>query len=521
MYHILIVDDEFLVRLGLKTTIDWSAHGYYVVGEAANGKEALDMVRSLHPDIVLVDIQMPLLDGIQFISEAKKINQNISFIILSNHESFQYAKQAMKLGVSQYLLKSEINADTLLATLESVHIERNSGKDPSQLPGPARKAYLAGVLSKTPINTRFSGELTEAPPEGLFPERNYVAIKFFCNVGLMNESSVNMLGKMMASLVEDEFPGVTFCKTLYQMHYFMTLICPVLPGQDAGNHFLDKSSSIGRKLRYYFSVTLKGGISLEQGADIPELLTQAEWARQQCFFCEADFVRYDASFLGSPKSDSYYQVSNSKISGYLAEGNKEGLRSYIQDIFKELREKRSYSSVHHTFIDFLSAAKSGLEKLELNNVDSIKNKLDYDNWNLLSSVDETESYICDVFESILTGRHASAPEYSASVRKAIAYIEEFYASNITLEEIADHIEISKSYLSMLFKQETGINLVAFLNQYRIGQGKKLLTTTNLKIYQIADAIGFGSPYYFSKVFKTMTGMQCKEYRDTFMEVDRS
>jgi two-component system response regulator YesN len=214
-------------------------------------------------------------------------------------------------------------------------------------------------------------------------------------------------------------------------------------------------------------------------------------------------------------------VSSTKILGYLAQGNREELHEYIKHVFDELRLGGSYSCVHHTFIDCLSIAKSGLEKMDFDQVSNIRNRLDYGNWNHLSSVAETESYLWDLFESILIGRYAPDAVYSASVRKAIAYMEEFYASSITLEEIAGHVEISKSYLSMLFKQETGINLVAFLNQYRIGRGKKLLATTNLKIYEIADVIGFGSPYYFSKVFKTMTGMQCKEYRDTFLEVNRS
>lgn len=521
MYHILIVDDEFLVRLGLKTTIDWPTYGYQVVGEAANGKEALEMVQTLNPDIVLVDIQMPLMDGIQFITAARKINREISFIILSNHESFQYAKQAIKLGVSQYLLKSEINADTLLAALESVRTEQNLDKVNRQNPDQERKAYLASYLSKAPINTGISSEHLDVPTEGLFPETQYVVLKFFCNIGLMNEQSTSMLSKMIISLLEDEFPGMIYCETIYQMHYYITLICPVSAKRTETNYYMGRSSSIGRKLKYYFSVALKGGISKEEQSErIPQLLAQAECARQQCFFGEDDFIIYDESFQELLKKERAYHISNSKISGYLLEGDRQSMRAYIQSVFQELKWGKSYSCVHHTFIDFLSIAKSGLEKLNIANDENIKKKLDYDSWNNLTSVDETKNYICDVFESILIGKHASDSGYSASVRKAIAYIEEFYASNITLEEIASKIEISKSYLSMLFKQETGINLIVFLNQYRIGRGKKLLATTNLKIYQIADAIGFGSPYYFSKVFKTMTGMQCKEYRDAFLEVDK-
>lgn len=519
MYNILIVDDEFLVRLGLKTTIDWEAHGYKVVGEASNGKEALEMVQLLSPDIVLVDIKMPLIDGLQFITEAKKIDQSISFIILSNYESFQYAQQAISLGVSQYLLKSEINADTLLATLESVQLERSSGQVKSQDKNQARRAYLISNLARAPINTIPAG--MDTPPEGLFSEERYVVLKFFCNIGLMNEQSIDMLGKMMLSLIEDKFPKTVCSEAIYQKHYYITLICPVLTNGDTKNCCKENSSSIGRKIKYYFSVTLKGGISQEEGpVHIPKLLRQAEEAREQCFFGKTDFIIYDERFQKSIKNDTAYHVSNSKISGYLTERDKQSLKIYIQHVFEAVKAQRSYSCAHHTFIDFLSIAKSNLERLGTEGIEQISNKLDYDNWNNLTSIDETEKYICDVFDSILDAKSQSGPGYSAGVKKAIAYMKENYASNITLEEIAGHVEISRSYLSMLFKQETGINLVTYLNQYRIERGKKLLATTNYKIYEIADAIGFGSPYYFSKVFKEITGMQCKEYRDNFLEVDK-
>lgn len=520
MYHILIVDDEFLVRLGLKTTIDWTAHGYKVVGEAANGKEALELVQTLKPDIVLVDIKMPLIDGLSFITEAKKLNQDISFIIFSNYESFQYAKRAMHLGVSQYLLKSEINADTLLATLESVKLERNSVKSKHQDINQARHSYLSRNLSKTQINTYISSEYLEAPPEEIFPAARYIVVKYFLNISLMNEQSIDMLGKMMVSLIEDEFPDSAYTEVIYQMHYYMTFIYPVTITGMSESDYLSKSNSISRKLKYYFSVVLKGGISQKGSAkEIPQLLSEAERARQQCFFEPINFVVYNRKLHESIQQNPHFHISSSRISENLEKREKDKIKDYIHSVFTELKKLKCYSCVHHTFIDFLSIAKTNLEKLNFEGMDNISNKLYYDNWNILASVDETESYICDIFDSILDVRSRTGSSYSASVKRAVAYIEENYASNITLDEIAGRAEISRSYLSMLFKQETGTNLVTYLNQYRIEKGKKLLTATNLKIYEIADTIGFGSPYYFSKVFKEITGMQCKEFRDTFSEVN--
>ena len=532
MYHILIVDDEFLVRLGLKTTIDWEVNGYKVVGEASNGKEALEMVQSSMPDIVLVDIKMPLMDGLEFITEARKISKDISFIILSNYDNFQYAKLAMKLGVSQYLLKSEINDDTLLATLESVCTERRSRHTRDQDDHQAKKAYLSNNLSKTQINECIPISRMDAPPEGLFRAESYVVMKYFCSIDLPNEQSIDMLSKTMISLIEDEFSGVVYSEVIYQMHYYITLICPADGYLEKS--YVEKSVSIGRKIKYYFSVSLEGGISRNGNAEnLPQLLRQAEWARQQCFFrrtrekrtsdirCsgESTFVVYEEGFQKSPKKEERPHVSSSKILGYLTENNSGELKNYIHDIFFRIKKQSSYTVVQHVFIDFLSIAKSSLEKLNITAAESFSAKLDYDNWNILTSVEETEVYIYDIFEGILGFMSKGISGYSASVKKAIAYVEENYASNITLEDVSHHGEISRSYLSMLFKQETGINFVTYLNQYRIEKGKKLLTDTNLKIYEIAEEIGFGSPYYFSKVFKELTGIQCKEYRNYYSEMN--
>ncbi|MGC4019788.1 MAG: response regulator [Muricomes sp.] len=531
MYHILIVDDEFLVRLGLKTTIDWEANGYKVVGEASNGKEALEMARSSKPDIVLVDVKMPLMDGLEFITEAKKISEDISFIILSNYENFQYAKLAMKLGVSQYLLKSEINEDILLATLESVCTERRSRHVRHQDDNQARKAYLSNNLSKAQINECIPIGRMDAPPEGLFKAEGYVVMKYFCSIGLLNEQSIDMLSKTMISLIEDEFRGAVYSEVIYQMHYYITLVCPA--DGHSEKSYMEKSASIGRKIKYYFSVSLKGGISRKEKAEnLPQLLRQTEWARQQCFFGgtggkqtsnirfsgENAFIIYEEGFRENLKKEERPHVSSSQILEYLTESKSRELENYIHHIFARIKAQSSYTVVQHTFIDFLSIAKSSLEKLNVPTTEGFLTKLDYDNWNILTSVEETEVYIHDIFESILGFKSKGISGYSASVKKTIAYVEENYASNITLEDVARHGEISKSYLSMLFKQETGINFVTYLNQYRIEKGKKLLTDTNLKIYEIAEEIGFGSPYYFSKVFKELTGMQCKEYRNYYLKL---
>ena len=123
MKKILIADDEFLVRLGLKTTIDWEQHGFIIVGEAKNGKEALELFEQSDPDILLTDIRMPVMDGLEVIQTVKQKKRSLKCVILTHYDDFNYAKEAIKLGASDYILKSDLNSDNLFSILNRISNE--------------------------------------------------------------------------------------------------------------------------------------------------------------------------------------------------------------------------------------------------------------------------------------------------------------------------------------------------------------------------------------------------------------
>ncbi len=518
MQRILIVDDEFLVRLGLKTTIDWEKYGYEIIGEASNGKEALEMARTLLPDIVMTDIKMPAMDGIELITKIKEENSHTQFVILSNHENFQYAKQAVKLGVSQYILKSEINKEFLLQSLKSIGQNRKAETSKSQDRHNLEEAYLKKNLHKTNVNDCNSAARISQPSVNTFVEPKYIMIKYWCNISIMNEQSFDMLSKIMTSLVDTLFPGSVLSEAVYYIQYCMTVICPVANmGEDIEQTILEKSNAIGRKLKHYLSVDLKGGFS-HYGArgEIPYMFMEAELARQKTFFVESPFHFYRKEYE-EWKNEIRPHVSGSTIIYYLTHREYDELHTYVKDIFDELKRIQSYLYVERCFFDFLSIVGSSLDKINISPASSVVNKLDHDNLYSLASIEQIENYICDMFAMILQESGSGESGYSVNVKKSIAYLEENFASNITLEEVAQYVEISKSYLSMLFKQETGTNLVTYLNRYRIEKAKEILVSTNFKIYEVAEKVGFCSPYYFSKMFKEITKMQCKEYKDKFFK----
>jgi two-component system response regulator YesN len=193
---------------------------------------------------------------------------------------------------------------------------------------------------------------------------------------------------------------------------------------------------------------------------------------------------------------------------------------YIQNIFRELRRLKNYAYVHDAFIDFLSIGKLIREKYEIQERASLsEGKFNYDAFYGIGFIADVEFYIYGIYLSLLMGKEHGEISYSYIVKKCVAFIHANYCENITLAEVAKAVGVSHSYLSFIFKQETGINFNTYLSQYRVEQAKKLLLSTSMRIYEVAEKVGFSNPYYFSKVFKEFTGISCKEFRDKIAPIE--
>jgi two-component system response regulator YesN len=207
-------------------------------------------------------------------------------------------------------------------------------------------------------------------------------------------------------------------------------------------------------------------------------------------------------------------ISYTKLAELLEHNLKEQILEYIQNIFRELRKNKSYAQVHDAFIDFLSIGKLLREKYQFKEQASLsEGKFNYATFYDINFISDVELYVYGIFLALLAGKQGGEIMYSYSVKKCLAFIQHNYAKNISLSDEAKNAELSHNYLSFIFKQETGINFNTYLSQFRVEQAKKLLSTSNLRIYQVAEEVGFSNPYYFSKVFKEMTGLTCKQYRD--------
>jgi Response regulator containing CheY-like receiver domain and AraC-type DNA-binding domain len=515
LIKILIVDDEFLVRLGLKTTINWTQFGYEIVGEASNGREALQLFEKFKPDILMTDIKMPDMDGLELISEIRQKDKNAQIIILSNYRDFDYARQAIKFGVSQYLIKSDINEKNLMDTLKSLTFVHESKPDASPGSTQEQQKYIqkqiVNMQNCTPSHKMFA-----LPAAGLFPQPKYYLMCCSCDVSQLESDTVNMLEKMLDSLMESRFHGAVYGTEVLRQKLVSGVIVPAPQLNDKETDYLaEQGKLLIRNVKQYNEVDLTIGISLPGDcARFPAMFTEAELARQNCFFTSTEISLYNKKF--SQEKDESPKVGFVFIKELIDSNSWQRLKDYITDIFVKLRKLEKYEYLRSCYIDFLFIAKSLCEDYHVNGFSA--DKFDYESLSVIPTINLVEDHVCNLYCELFNVIQNVGRGHSYYIKACLAFISNNYHTNITLNDAAKTTNISSSYLSLIFKQEIGINFSDYLTQYRIEQAKQLLTTTSLHVYEIAQKVGFSSPYYFSRVFKDVTKMTCKDYKDRFIKV---
>lgn len=536
MKKVLIVDDELLVRIGLKSTILWEKNGFEVVGEAKNGREAVELFEKFEPDILLTDIRMPNMNGLELIQELKIRKNSLKAVILTHYDDFNYAKEAIKLGASEYILKTDLSPESLLSVLKKLsdEIDHSIGSDSRKSEqsgignvgntGDADYADDVEILFKHII----AGDYNSKQELGYLFEKCKVyfkrglfivaAAKIFIND--LNEAIYGLKGEALKksienvsnqAFVESQAPRI-FCFNDDEIFFLFNV-----DTQDSRKAAIKIKSQIAllrKNIMQFLDIDLYMGLSNADVSieNIPQLVERARTALDYCFFEPMGISAFsegiDRHEHECPKI--YLDVLRNHIKVF----EKSQLNDYINGVFDELLKFNNIAYVREVFIDFLSFAKVISAELNLKNEPVFnEQKLSYSNFDKLHNFEMAKKYIIDIYHELMDKAAGNrSGKYSFVISKCIDYIRNNYHKNISLADAADYVQISKSYLSLLFKQETCINFSSYLTNYRIEKSKRLLLESNYKIYEIAEKVGFDNPYYFSKVFKEVAGVSCKEFK---------
>ncbi len=496
MLKILVVDDEILIRQWFVFCIEKSSESYEVVGEAENGLEALELYKKLSPDIIITDIKMPVMDGIELMKQIRSINRSTDFVVLTCHADFDYAREAIKFGAAEYMLKTEVEQKQIINILEKIEKARNekinSDKAIQIHSQNMRNRLFYDILeSKRPDGVCIKERLTEL--EINLNGRNIFALAirpYNTSLGLANGA------KALKSKAEEIFEAVFF---------FIHNNTVVLFGNTGSNPSLLMQNHILKEA--VKRIEEKGlysiGISkIHNGLDsLKACIEEALWALEQEFFEHRGSIIYSEAI--SEDENKYKEVDNIQKSLFKAinEASVDSIIDLAEKVFElfELKKIRSIEYIHKVCTDILDMTYNKLHyDMGINNIgkvdyiNEVKNKL---------FLSELKAWVIEILREMLSFVKLKKPIYSSSVRKALNYIEEHYHEDTSQKRISRYLHLSPEYFCKIFKEEVGCNYSIYVIKFRMEKAQKLLQDSDMKIYEIAERVGYHNLSYFSRLFK--------------------
>lgn len=463
--NIIIIDDELLVRTGVQGLIDWESHGYQLVGEARTGIEAMDLIRRVAPVIVISDIMMPGLTGLELLERVREEELGAEFIFLTSHRDFQYAKRALELEALEYLLKQDLSPETLLSGVERARHKLSGRTRPGRRPDAASATHshvLAlhvhwisrGLRDRQSFpHTQLTGVIrqTVSPERSLSVLHREVPVILYM---LSGNSDINV--DTGTKLLE---------RIVHQVRLTMNLDL-------RGNLYPFQPAPVDRWLRLLDESITNGPVWVQQddanhtpGSNsiplpaLPADTLDASVARLESWLSDLCDARVSATVLCRSAAEATAILTSQTLS--------QGKRAALEQV----REEVSQSAL-------LSRVRQGLNTA-------------------------LELFFRD---------RSQGTRVPPDIQSIQDYIKEHFAESLGLETIARLANKSPSYFSTYFHTHVGASLVTYINRVRVDHACGLLEQTDEPVKSVGSACGFTNEKYFSRIFKSVTGMPPGEYR---------
>ena len=533
MLRAIIVDDEKMICQLILRLVDWEAMDIEVAGIAHDGASALSLARSCTPDIIITDIRIPVFDGLELIHKVQQLNMPARFIVISGYRYFEYARSALRYGVTEYLLKP-INANELQQALYKLSAEIQAERQMQESNAALKKNLSAAgsrirqqflsdliagktdksLLSVGQLNSRYDFSLHDGPIS-LF------IIKLCCS-NLENEYD---LMPLVFSRIEPIVLSALqpHCSTLEIQIIQSRLYClyqykAIQTDRNTGEIYERITSQFDDILNSFesFSVTLCPGEDAAEPAALPNAVRTA----QHAVYLRLQTVQkrivppMQAHLVHAIPLDTVFsQAQQNVFCTTLLSGEKEKISAGVQHVFQPLRSIAA--SPYDPEILFQLCER--VVYLSKNTLESILPDADFSFALRAADHAESSSALIDRFrlaylDALEPYFKLSAKNTGAPIQQAMRYMEQCYAEPLTLNRVAEQVGLSPAYLSSQFKKESGSSFSEYLTMCRMNAAKKLLRETSDPISLIAEQTGYVDAKYFSKVFSKTFGISPQKYR---------
>jgi two-component system response regulator YesN len=527
MLKILLVDDEDIIKSGLRREVHWEDLGCLIVGEASDGEEALDLIRSDPPDVVISDIRMPFKDGLTLMEEARQIKLDLYFLFISGHDEFSYVQRALKLGATDYILKP-IDPIYLGERLQELASEISSrSRDEESLLMTKRiqiRQFFQKIILGSPGENsiiRQEADLLDPKLSSCFFQIISLQIDHYYNYAGSDENGREEEIRKSFFRLADEFPKDNCYRITDSLREYD--LCMVGKDLTVMTNLLKEGfrSLQKRTSALNYTVTLGVGDPVSHLENLPRSFTQAKEA------LEMKYLKGDNRIYTSEEYRNFKArakgVGTPLDAEALLKAVQEGQACIIPHLIEKLSsdiadKKDSRTLLNWLASDILLQLMKILSQREMSMEEILENPLQ--EWEIITRSSTAESFLKNlqqVLTSLAEAIHIRSDYHSSQIlNQAITYIKEnFTEKTLSLDEVAARACMSSCYFAVIFKQESGRTFNRFLTDLRINKAKDLILYTDLKSYEIGPKVGYDNPSYFSTVFKKATGMSPSEYRKTY------
>ncbi|WP_431801222.1 response regulator transcription factor [Halobacillus andaensis] len=492
LYKVLVVDDEMLIRQGVINYIDWEEEGFQIIGEASNGNEALQLIEELRPHLVITDVVMPGMDGIELVRDVKEQYPDIEIVVLSSFEDFEYVRSTFQCGAADYILKPKLNGEELIKTLRKVMPEsRRTEKVIQSAPS------IDVVLQKC-----LAGSSLMVSEEELLEDLSYSHYSLIAVCGRDDESE---FFKELSGIFEEQLSA---CETFFVPAYVSGINAVLVNFNrehlQSVKQCVTWMAEAERELRASWLMSVPFSSILELKTVFEDQLLKM---KDYLFYLTEEPVLFYDDLPGIPEAGKPFDLGR------------------FLSLFKQKKFEVAITSLNE-HVDVLRRQytkdifefKSWLENIMFNVIVLLDN-MNYD-------VDEIETMKYQYFSDINEASHANKAvtvfhtfidevrrivqiEDSKScppdMKRLLQFIEDHYAEPLSLTTLSESFHFNPSYLSSYFSTHLNIGFSDYLNQVRIVKAKQILETSSVSVSMVSEMVGYSDPSYFCKVFKRMEG----------------
>lgn len=531
LYTVLLVDDEPEIREGIIRKIDWNRYGFEIIGSAENGQDALELAEQRQPDVVMTDVMMPFMDGLELGERLMRSMPSVKLIMFSGADDFEYVQRALKIKAVEYVLKP-IDAAELGETLiklkdildteyeEKRNIENLRQHYIDTIPV-FREQFLSGLL-----DGRIDGEQLEKKSgigqldldawgytAGLLqmdPDQEDKIKKLFHN---HDEALLPTTLRQMTDEILDSYGKVVSC-------YYGNNVGVVANLYDENDIYrlIEGMDQVCKSMEKVYGLTVTGGIGTV--CHDPMELRYARKEAQTALTYRISLGGGQTIYLGDvePEKNAFIQFQGSDetaLIGAIKLGNEEEIHEEIHAIFKRL--KNNMLTTEQLRVYLIEVKVSFIKLLQYYDMKSEQMFEEQDAWTITDNMTSLESIqkwmLAKSLELSNLIKESRVHSRSAITTKAKDYVNENYSDDkLSVDYMSQILHVSPSYFSSLFKKEMGVSFITYLTNVRMEKAVELLDTTDDKSYMIAQKVGYPEANYFSYVFKKHFGVSPQRYR---------